>query len=142
MTRRQLIAVLALAGVFLATYLSLYKLGYVGSLACGTGDCERVQTSRWAIFAGAPVALWGVGFYVAMFGTAFAGSFGKLEESRLVSVALVLMSGWGVLFSAWLTYLEVARINAICRWCVGSAVLVLVLFVLSAAEFRGRPAAG
>ena len=133
---------LSLAGVFLATYLSLYKLGFIGSLACGDGECERVQASRWAIFAGAPVALWGVGFYVAMFGTSLAGSFGRLEDSRAVSVALAAMSGWGVLFSAWLTYLELAKINAICRWCVGSAVLVLLLFVLSVADLRGRPAAG
>jgi uncharacterized membrane protein len=135
-TRRNVIAVLSLAGVFLATYLSLYKLGYIGSLACGTGDCERVQTSRWAMFAGAPVAMWGVGFYLAMFGVALAGSFGRLAESRAVGLVLVAMSGWGVLFSAWLTYLELVKIEAICRWCVGSAVLVVALFAISVAELR------
>lgn len=139
MTKRNTIAVLSLAGVFLAAYLSLYKLGYIGSLACGTtGDCEKVQLSKWAIFAGAPVALWGVGFYLAMFGASLAGSFGRLAESRAISVALVAMSGWGVLFSGWLTYLELAKIDAICRWCVGSAVLVLALFAVSVAELRER----
>jgi uncharacterized membrane protein len=47
------------------------------------------------------------------------------------------MSGWGVLFSAWLTYLELVKIEAICRWCVGSAVLVVTLFAMSVAELRG-----
>ena len=138
MTKRMVIAALALAGVFLATYLTLYKLGYIGSLACGTGECEKVQTSRWAIFLGAPVALWGAGFYVAIFGTAFAGSFGARAESRGISIVLVAMSGWGVLFSAWLTYLELVRIEAICRWCVASAVLVCALFVLSVLDLRSR----
>lgn len=133
------IASLAFAGVFLATYLTLYKFGYVGTLACGTGDCEKVQTSHWAVFLGAPVALWGVGFYFAMFATAAAGSFGSLAESRAVSVALVGMSGWGVLFSGWLTWLEIARIGALCRYCVVSALLVLALFALSAADLRRTP---
>jgi uncharacterized membrane protein len=134
------IAVLALAGVFLATYLTLYKLGYIGTLACGTGECEKVQTSRWSVLFGAPVALWGVGFYVALFATATAGAVGALAESRAVSLALVAMSGFGVLFSGWLTYLEVARIHAICRYCVLSAALVLVLFALSVTDLRGTPA--
>jgi uncharacterized membrane protein len=136
-TRRNIIAVLSLAGVFLATYLSLFKLGIIGSLACGTGQCEVVQTSRWATFAGAPVALWGVGFYLAMFAASVAGSFGALTESRAISVALVVMSGWGVLFSGWLTYIELVKLEAICRWCVASAILVLALFFLSVAEVRG-----
>jgi uncharacterized membrane protein len=135
-TRRNIIAVLSLAGVFLATYLSLYKLGIVGSLVCGTGQCEVVQTSRWATFVGAPVAVWGVGFYLAMFAASVAGSFGSLTESRAITVALVVMSGWGVLFSGWLTYVELVKIDAICRWCVASAMLVLALFVLSVAELK------
>lgn len=133
------IAVLALAGTFLAIYLSLYKLGYVGTLACGTGDCEKVQTSRWALFLGVPVAVWGVAFYLGMFATAAAGTVGALAESRAVGRALVGLSGWGVAFSGWLTYLEVARIHAICRYCVVSAALVLVLFALSVADLRATP---
>ena len=136
MTRRMTIAVLSLAGVFLATYLTLYKLGYVEQLACGTGSCEVVQASRWSRLWGQPVALWGVGFYLAMFALSLAGTFGRLTESRPVSVALTLMSGWGVLFSGWLTFIEVARLHAICRYCVGSAVLVVLLFVLSLRDLR------
>ena len=57
MTRRMVIAVLSLCGIFIATYLTLYKLGYIGTLACGTGVCERVPTSRWAVFLGPRLAL-------------------------------------------------------------------------------------
>jgi uncharacterized membrane protein len=130
------IAVLSLCGVFIATYLTLYKLGYLGTIACGTGGCETVQMSRWSVFLGLPVSVWGVGFYVAMFVIATAGSFGTLVASRAVSVAMVAMTGWGVLFSGWLTWLELARINAICRYCVVSAVLVVVLFAISVADWR------
>lgn len=136
MTKRMVLAALSLAGVFLATYLMLYKLGYIGTLACGTGDCEKVQTSKWASLLGAPVALWGLGFYAAMFGLSLAGSLGTLVESRATSIALVVMSAWGVLFSSWLTYVEIAQIHAICRYCVVSATLVLVLFAISVADLQ------
>ena len=58
MTRRMLTALVALVGVFVATYLAFYKAGLIGSLACGTGSCETVQQSPWATFLGLPVALW------------------------------------------------------------------------------------
>lgn len=136
MTRRMVIAVLSLAGAFLATYLTLYKLGYLESLACGTGSCEVVQASRWSKLFGLPVAMWGVGFYLAMFGLSLAGSFGELADSRAVGRALSALSGFGVLFSGWLTYVEVARLHAICRYCVTSAGIVLVLFVLSVIDAK------
>jgi len=60
-------ALIALIGVFVSLYLTLYKLGYVGTLACGTGSCEKVQLSKWGDFLGQPVAAWGVGYYLLVF---------------------------------------------------------------------------
>jgi uncharacterized membrane protein len=134
--KRQAIAALSLAGFFLATYLTLYKLGYIGTLACGTGGCETVQLSKWGDFLGMPVAAWGALFYVAMCAAAICAEFEWVASPRLLSRAMTLMSGWGVIFSGWLTWLELARIHAICRYCVVSAVLVFVLFVLSVLELR------
>ena len=64
MNKRMLVALVALAGVFVALYLTLYKLGYIGTLACAIGSCETVQTSKWATFLGFPVGGWGVGYYL------------------------------------------------------------------------------
>jgi uncharacterized membrane protein len=131
MNFRMTIAVLGLGGIFLGAYLTLYHYGYVGSLVCGTGGCEVVQSSRYAMFLGLPVAMWGAGFYVSVFAVAMAGSVGPGASAAWPSKALLALTGWGVLFSGYLTWLEIARIHAICRWCVGSASLVVVLFVLS-----------
>jgi uncharacterized membrane protein len=136
MNKRMLAALVALVGVFVAAYLAMYKLGYIGTLACKTGSCETVQTSRWATFLGLPVAAWGVGFYVAVLGVALAGLGTALADSRRISQLLVGMTGFGVLFSLWLTYLELFVIHAICTYCVISALLVGVLFVLSALDLR------
>jgi uncharacterized membrane protein len=131
-----LAALTALAGVFVALYLSLFKLGYIGTLVCAVGSCEVVQTSRWASLLGIPVAVWGVAFYVAVLGVALAGLSPALTDSRRLSRLLVAITGTGVLFSAWLTYLELFVINAICQWCVISAILATLLFVICWLDLR------
>jgi uncharacterized membrane protein len=131
-----LAALIALAGVFVALYLSLYKLGYIGSLVCAVGSCEVVQTSRWASLLGVPVAVWGVAFYVVVLGVTLVGLSPALADSRRVSQLLVAMTGTGVLFSLWLTYLELFVIDAICMWCVISAVLATLLFLVCLLDLR------
>lgn len=133
---RRLVALLALGGVFLSAYLTMYKLGMIGTLACSIGSCETVQTSRWASFLGLPVAAWGVGFYLAVFALAMLWSESSLASSRGLGWAMLVLTGWGVIFSAWLTYLELYVIHAICTWCVVSAVLATVIFVLVVIGWR------
>jgi len=134
--RRMVIALIALIGVFVSLYLTLYKLGYIGTLVCGTGSCELVQLSKWGTFLGLPVAAWGVGYYGAVFVLAMVSTQERFESSRRLTGALALVTGWGVVFTIWLTYLELFVIRAICRWCVGSAVMTVLLFGLAMAEWR------
>jgi uncharacterized membrane protein len=131
-----LAALVALAGVFVALYLMLYKLGYIGTLACAVGSCEKVQTSKWATFLGLPVAAWGVAYYVGVLAVSLAGLMPALAERRSVSQLLVAMTGVGLLFSLWLTYLELFVIDAICQWCVISAILATILFVTCWLDLR------
>ena len=133
---------LAFIGVFVSMYLTLYKFGYIGSLQCAVGSCETVNTSRWATFFGLPVAAWGLGFYVSALALVFVGIQERYADSRALSLALVALTGWGVLFSGWLTYLELFVIDAICIWCVTSAVIVLVMFAVSVAEYRETAGVG
>ena len=133
-----IVAALALGGIFIAIYLTLYKLGVIGELSCSVGSCETVNTSRWAVFLGFPVAAWGVFFYLDVFALALIGTIERLEDSPIISWLLVIWTAVGVLFSAWLTYLEIAVIHAICIWCVISAVLVTAIFVLSLADLREK----
>lgn len=141
MTRRMLTALVALVGFFVALYLALYKLGLIGTLACGAGGCETVQLSRWAMFLGLPVAAWGVGYYALVLALALASIQERWADSRGLQLGMLLVTGWGVLFSIWLTYLELFVIDAICRWCVVSALLAVALFVLVLLDWRAaRPA--
>ncbi|MDB4949691.1 MAG: hypothetical protein JWM27_2340 [Gemmatimonadetes bacterium] len=130
------VALLALAGVLLSTYLTLYKLGLVGDLVCGTGACERVQDSPWAYFLGLPVAAWGVAGYLALLVLAVVGLQPRFARSRGIAVLIFLASLAGVAFTAWLTYLEAAVIHAWCRWCLGSAAIIALIFVCSIPGLR------
>ena len=136
------IAVLSLLGLLIALYLTLYKIGVVGNLSCTVGSCETVNTSRWAMLLGLPVAAWGLAAYVALFALSLAGTSDRLAASRGISWLLVAIAGWSVLFSAWLTYLELFVIRAICIWCVTSAVLLVAIFVTSLIDLKGARGAG
>lgn len=129
-------AVLALGGLFVSLYLWLWKLGLMGALVCGTGGCEVVQTSRYAMFAGVPVALLGVIGYAAIFGVSVAGLHGDWGTSRTPTRLIAILAGIGVLFSAYLTYLEAYVIHAWCRWCVSSALIVTAIFVAALVGMR------
>lgn len=136
MNKRMVIAALALAGVFVALYLTLYKFGVFGVLKCGVGSCETVNTSRWATFAGLPVAAWGLGFYLATLALALAGIQERWADSLAVSRVLVAMSAVGVVFSGWLTYLEAFVIHAYCLYCLVSAAIVAAIFVASVGDLK------
>jgi uncharacterized membrane protein len=136
-----LVALISLLGILVASYLTLYKMGVIGALTCSVGSCETVNTSKWAIFVGAPVAAWGVAFYITVFAVSLLSLQPRHAESRAPSIWLTALTGWGVLFSAWLTYLELFVINAICMWCVISAILVTCMFAVSVWDLLARRAA-
>lgn len=130
-------ALLSLAGIFVAAYLWLYKQGRIGSIVCGTGGCETVQFSRWSEFLGVDVALIGMAGYVVLLAIALAGV--QRPEARWPSRWQALLAGGGVLFTAYLTWLELFVIHAICRWCVGSAVIITLIFLLAVLDLRRKP---
>jgi uncharacterized membrane protein len=130
------IAVAALAGILISTYMLLYKLGIIRTLVCGTGNCEVVQSSKWSDFLGLPVPFWGVVGYGLVLVTALRGiQPGRIEE-RGVAIVLAGASTFALLFSIYLSWIEEFVIGAWCRWCISSAVVATALFLLSLPEFR------
>ncbi len=136
MRSRQAIALLALVGFFVALYLWLHALGVGGALKCGTGGCETVQTSRWAVLLGLPVAFYGVVGYLAVFVVAVVALRPVALAERKWNVVLAGLSTIGVLFTAYLTYVEFFLIHALCRWCVGSALIITAIWIASVIPLR------
>jgi uncharacterized membrane protein len=135
-SRRQSLVLLSVVGICIALYLTLYKVGVIGVLTCSIGSCETVNTSKWSMLFGIPIAAWGLAAYVALLVLAMAGSSESREGSVPIARMLVALAGWSVLFSACLTYLELFVIHAICIWCLTSALLWVVIFAVSVGDLR------
>lgn len=138
------VAALAVPGFFISLYLLLYKLGMYGSLACTPGgSCATVQASPYAEFLGVPVAGWGVGWYLAVLLVAILGLQPSHARRSWVGTGLGILAAGGLAFTLYLTAVELFVLQAICQWCVASAVLTLLIFGLVATGwFGGRPGAG
>jgi uncharacterized membrane protein len=114
----------AVIGLGIAIYLTIVHYAG-GSPVCAIAHgCETVQKSDYAALAGVPVAVLGVIGYVGI----LAALIRDDETSRSVAAFLSIV---GLGFSAWLTYTEIAIIDAICIWCVGSAICMTILTALN-----------
>jgi uncharacterized membrane protein len=121
---------LAIAGYL--TYVHYAGISPVCEIAHG---CEKVQTSRWSSLAGVPIALLGLLGYAGILGALLAPG-----ETALTAAAGQALVGAG--FSAYLTCREVFTIQAICIWCVASAVLMTALAAITVVRLvRSEPRA-
>jgi len=126
-----LIAVLALLGLGVSAYLGYAYLAQV-EVSCweGSAGCDAVKASRYAWVGPAPVPVLGMMAYVAILWL----SLPALLPAALKPQAPLLLFGLatvGAMFSAYLTYLELFVIYAVCSWCVVSAVLMVLIWALS-----------
>jgi uncharacterized membrane protein len=122
------IGVVCLLGIADAGYLTYVHYAGLKVLCLSSGSCETVQASQWAKLDGVPVALLGlIGYITILLSLAVRGDIG-----RAIGFAVALI-GFG--FSMYLTYREIFTIKAICQWCVGSAVMMTVLAILTAIRF-------
>lgn len=126
------IALFALVGVLISAYMTAYKFGMIGTIACGAGGCEVVQNSPWAVFLGVPVPIIGLIGYGLLVLTALLGLQPRFADDRRIPLLLIAAAVIGAAFSAYLTYLEASVIHAWCRWCIISAILagLILLFTL------------
>jgi uncharacterized membrane protein len=132
--RLRLVAVvLSVAGLAVAAYLTYVHYEGIQPVCGLGGDCEKVQTSEWSKLAGVPVALLGLLGYLGILGSLFVRG-----EAGLVAGAVLSLAGFG--FSAYLTYRELFSIDAICPWCVSSAVLLTLLAIITSVRLlRAAP---
>ncbi len=139
---RMAIGVLALLGLLVAIYLSLYELNLSGSLVCPNTGCETVNQSEYVYMLGLPIGVIGVIGYAAILAVTLGWMTRRFLGPVPVRVLLLGLSAGGFGFSLFLTYLEVFVIQALCTWCLVSAVLMTALFALAVAAWpaEGRPA--
>lgn len=132
MKKSNLVALIAaIIGSINAIYLSWVKLSHNETLcAPGLGDCFTVNTSRYSEVYGIPIAIFGLGAFLAIIAILlFEKRVEFLQENG--SMILFSVSLIGVLYSAYLTYLEAYVIHAWCPYCVLSAIMITIIFIVS-----------
>lgn len=130
-----IIAMLAVVGLAIAGYLA-YGHYNENALVCTVGDCGTVQKSEYSTIGQIPVALLGMGMFLAVGALATLRVIG----SRLLPFAVAITLSWimllsGVAYYVYLTYLELQVIEAICQWCVLSSIVTLAMFLLESRLF-------
>ena len=121
----------AIIGALDSVYLAWIKLSHNETLcAPGLGDCFTVNTSRYAELFGIPIALFGLATYIAIIAILlFENRIDFLKENG--TLALFGIGLVGVLYSAYLSYLEEFVLHAWCPYCILSAVMITIVFIVS-----------
>jgi len=130
-TLRRAIAFFAALGVGVATYIAIAEAsGEAPACLAGGSGCRTVAESSYSHVAGVNIAVFGIVGYVLLLASAFFAN----DAARFGGFAVAL-GGFG--YSIFLTYIELFKIEAICQWCVASAVLMTILFFLNATRLIG-----
>lgn len=132
----RIIFVLALAGIVVSGYL-LYTYVADTPIVCANTGCETVRESPYSYFLGVPLPAFGLLFFVFVLVLSFLRTFiDKVNYVYLATRVIFVASLVGFLTSVYLTYLEAFVIKAYCTWCVVSAIIVTLIFILSILEIR------
>lgn len=129
------IPVLAVIGLIVAGYLTYVETQAVAAVCGPVGDCNAVQSSEYARFLGVPIGVIGLVGYAAILAAWYLGRAGN-ATARLT---LLGMAAAGVMVSAYLTFVEIFVIEAVCMWCLTSAAvmgLILVAAALGSGQMR------
>ena len=117
-------------GVLDSLYLIWLKFSESDRGCGGLGDCVSVNSSVYSELFSIPIAVLGLAFYLSIIGISAledrhpsARAWGALSTLGLSLV--------GTLYSAWLTYVEVAILRAICLFCIASALLMTATLIVA-----------
>ena len=126
MRLRAAIAGAALIGGAIAAYLTVVHYAHISPI-CSSGGCETVQHSSYAEVGGVPVAVLGLAAYAAVLASAVLRGVPAALAGATTALA-------GAAFSGYLLWAQLARIHAICQWCLGNDVVIAVVAVLCVAR--------
>ena len=135
-------SLLAIAGFGIALYLTIVRFSGA-AIYCTMGDgCEMVNSSKYAKLGPFPVALLGTLFYVGLLELGIVALLWRFQWVAPLALAATL---FGLGFSLYLTYIELAVLHAICMWCVASLAVMSALTLIAALQVllpRLRPGGG
>lgn len=135
---RQYMIGLAIVGLLVSIYMTIYKVTNNEAMCIGSGACSAVNASRYSEVNGIPVALIGVGGYAAILALLLLEPRNAfLQENGIM--ALFGVSLVGFLFTLYLIYAEIFFIKALCPFCLASQIVMTIIFILSVVRLIRQP---
>ena len=136
-TLRNVSTILIALGILVTGYLSIAELTDTTTVCIESGafNCDVVQNSVYSKLMGIPIAVLGFGAYVVL-GVLVAREDHVDLLKDYGAVLAFAISLFGFLYSAWLTYIEFFQLKALCPWCLASAAIMTLLFVVSGLRLR------
>jgi uncharacterized membrane protein len=135
---RQIIIGLAILGLLVSIWMTIYKVTDNASMCVGSAGCGKVNDSLYSEINGIPVAAIGVVGYVSILALFYLetrpGFFQQNGGMLLFGVTLV-----GFLFTVWLVYVEVALLDAYCPFCITSQIAMTLIFILTVIRVMKQP---
>ena len=137
-TRAERIAlpILGLLGMTISAYLAYVHLFNIKPICLPGTDCETVLASPYARFLGIPLGFWGLAMYALLTGLGLLLLRGGSRDKGLIILGIFGTALGGFLYSLYLIYLEIFTIHAFCMWCLFSAIVITIIFVLSLRMLR------
>jgi len=135
---KQIITALAIIGLLVSIYMTIYKLTDNEAMCIGSGGCSVVNSSRYSEVNGIPVAVLGILGYAAILALLFLEQRpGFFQENGTMMLFGVTLTGF--LFTLYLIYVEVALIKAYCPFCLTSQAVMTLIFILSVIRLVRQP---
>ncbi|HMZ06054.1 MAG TPA: vitamin K epoxide reductase family protein [Anaerolineales bacterium] len=134
---RVLIALLVV-GLSVSIYMTIFKITGNEGMCLGSGDCSTVNASRFSEVNGIPVAVIGIGGYLAILGIVLLENRNSFLKQNGTLMVFGLSLG-GFLFTLWLVYVELVLLKAICPFCVTSQVAMTLIFIVAVIRLIRNP---
>ena len=129
---------LVILGLLVSIYMTIYKFTGDDGMCLGSGDCHTVNASKESEVKGIPVAIFGIGGYLAILAVLYFENSNRFFKQN-ATLMIFGMSLTGFLFTVWLIYVEIALLKAICPFCVTSQVAMTIIFILAVARLIRQP---
>lgn len=134
---RGLMLFLATLGIILSAYLT-YEYYQPEPITCpfsasGVNECELVRQSPYSELFGVKLPVWGTIYYIFFAGFVFFGLIDKIKH-KYYSLAIFVLATWGFLFESYMTYVQIFKIEAICKWCTLVEILAIAIFIIALSE--------
>ena len=129
---------LVILGLLVSIYMTIYKFTGDDGMCLGSGDCHTVNASKYSEVNGIPVAIFGIGGYLAILAVLYFENSNRFFKQN-ATLMIFGMALTGFLFTVWLIYVEIALLKAICPFCVTSQVAMTIIFIIAVIRLIKQP---